>query len=236
MIVIVANQWDQIPKSVASRWAALGVGVLTPQDLSVAGWHQSSGSMDGDTAIVEGELVPQKEVTGVLTLLPCVFEEELVDIALPDRRYVAAEMTAFLLFWLSRLQCPVLNRPTPTCLSGPYWRREKWVHVAAQAGIPVQPVHRRAAPTGSSTEGEFLPGPATVTVIGGRVFGEAEPALRRQAQCLADLAGVDLLAVQFSSPERGARFVSADIFPKLSEERLADAVLEYLQGGLVRCA
>jgi len=103
----------------------------------VAGWRQSLGGVDGDAAVVEGKRVPQKEITGVLTRLPCVFEQELVDITPDDRRYVAAEMTAFLLFWLSRLKCPVLNRPTPTCLSGPYWRREKWIHVAARVGIPV---------------------------------------------------------------------------------------------------
>jgi hypothetical protein len=236
MIVIVANRWNQTPKAVVSRWAPREARVLTSQDLSVTGWRQSSGGLDCDIAVVEGKLVLQKEVTGVLTLLPCVFEEELVDIAPAERRYVAAEMTAFLLFWLSRFKCPVLNRPTPTCLSGPYWRREKWVSVAAQAGIPVELVHRHAAPPGSSAERELLPGPAIVTVIGRRIFGEVEPALRRQAQCIADLAGVELLAVHFSGPERGARFVSADVFPKLSEDRLADAVLDHLQGGLARCA
>jgi len=236
MIVIVANRWDETPKAVASRWAVQDVGVMMPQDLSVAGWRQSSGGLDSDVAVVEGKRVPQKEITGVLARLPCVFEEELIEIAPADRRYVAAEMTAFLLFWLSRLKCPVLNRPTPTCLSGPYWHREKWVRVAAAAGIPVQPVHRHAAPTGSFAEGEFLSNPATVTVVGRRVFGETEPVLRRRAQCMADLAGVELLAVHFSGPERGARFVGADVFPKLSEDRLADAVLEHLQGKLVRCA
>src|SRR5208283_3357688 len=142
MIVIVANRWDETPKAVASRWAVQDVGVMMPQDLSVAGWRQSSGGLDSDVAVVEGKRVPQKEITGVLARLPCVFEEELIEIAPADRRYVAAEMTAFLLFWLSRLKCPVLNRPTPTCLSGPYWRAEKWVHVAARAGIPVQAARR----------------------------------------------------------------------------------------------
>jgi hypothetical protein len=108
--------------------------------------------------------------------------------------------------------------------------------VAARVGIPVQPVHRHAAPPGPSDQEEILPIPSTVTVIGKRTFGEAEPALHHQAQCLAHLAGVELLAINLSGPERGARFVSADIFPDLSEDRLADGVLEYLRGGLVRCA
>jgi hypothetical protein len=236
MIVIVANRWDETPKAVASRWAVRDVEIMMPQDLSVAGWRQGSDSLDGDAAIVAGKLTPQKEITGVLTRLPCVFEEELVEITPDDRRYVAAEMTAFLLFWLSRLKCPVLNRPTPTCLSGPHWRREKWIHVAARAGIPVQPVHRHAAPTGSSPQEKILSTTCTVTVIGNRTFGEVEPLLHQQALCLAKSAGVELLSINLSGPERGARFVNADIFPDLSEERLAAAVLEHLQVGLARCA
>jgi hypothetical protein len=252
MIVIVANRWDQTAKAVASRWGEPNVAVLTAQDLSVAGWRQRLNEMDGGTAVVDRKLVPQKEITGVLTLMPCVYEQELAEIAPEDRSYVAAEMTAFLLFWLSRLrhqhQCPVLNRPTPSCLSGPHWRREQWVHAAAQAGIPVQSVRRHAAPHGpaehapaehgSAAEEETIPDSTTVTVVGKRIFGEAEPDLHRQARYLAALAGVELLAVRFSGPERGARFLSADSFPSLSDDALADAVLDHLRSelALVRCA
>jgi hypothetical protein len=242
MIVIVANRWDQTPKAVASRWGEPNVAVLTAQDLSVAGWRQHLNGMDGGTAVVDRKLVAQKEIAGVLTLMPCVYEQELVEIAPEDRSYVATEMTAFLLFWLSRLQfqCPVLNRPTPTCLSGPHWRREQWVHAAAQAGIPVQPLHRHAAPPGSAAQEETIPDSTTVTVVGKCIFGKADPDLQRQARYLADLAGVELLAVRFSGPERGARFVSADSFPNLSDDALADAVLDHLRSELalamVRCA
>jgi hypothetical protein len=33
-------------------------------------------------------------------------------------------MKVFLLSWLSQLNCLVLNRPTPLCLSGSSWRPE----------------------------------------------------------------------------------------------------------------
>ncbi|MBV8176771.1 MAG: hypothetical protein JO151_19720 [Verrucomicrobia bacterium] len=236
MIIIVANRWDKTPRSVASDWAPCPVAVLTPQDLSVGGWRQRLSGSDRGTVVAEGQLVPEAEISSVLTLLPCVFEAELVEIAPQDRRYVAAEMTAFLLFWLSRLNCTVLNRPTPTCLSGPYWRREKWVHAAAQAGISVQPARRHAVPPGFSAEEETLLGSAIVTVIGERVIGEVDSTLCGQARCLAALAGVELLSVRFSSPERGGRFVSADTFPDLSDKTVADAVLEHMQGRQATCA
>jgi hypothetical protein len=237
MIVIAANRWDPTPKALVSRWGEHHAAVVTAEDLSQAGWRQHSNGIERNTAVLGGKLVPQAEVTGVLTLLPCVFAEELVDIAPEDRSYVAAEMTAFLLFWLSRLQyqCPVLNRPTSSCLSGPSWRREKWIHAAAQAGIPVQALHRHTAlPT--SVEEEATHGSVTVTVVGKCTFGEVEPDLQRQARCLADLAGVELLAVRFSGPERGATFVSADSVPDFSDDGLADAVLAYLRDRQAGCA
>jgi hypothetical protein len=229
MIVIVANRWNETPRLLASRWAHRAVSVLTPQDLSVAGWHQRLNAWDSGGVVAEQKLLLQKEIIGVLTLLPCVSPEELVDITPADRDYAATEMTAFLLFWLSQLRCPVLNRPTPTCLSGPYWRRERWVSAANQAGIPAARVFRHAALAGHSPEPEPGATTATATVISTRVFGKIDPSLRQQALCLARLAGVEMLAVRFSGPERGAHFVSADVFPDLTDNTVADAVLEYLE-------
>jgi hypothetical protein len=229
MIVVVANYWDPVARAFASRWADHNVGVLTARDLSLAGWSQSLSVGDTCTAIVEGTLVPQAGITGVLTRLPCVFEEELFSIAPEDRAYVAAEMTAFLLFWLSSLGCRVLNRPTPACLSGPNWRRENWVRAAAQAEIPIEPVHRRAALPGRGTEEETGPVPSTVIVVGERSFGETDEVLQSQARRLAEVAEVELLAVRFSGPECGARFVSADVYPDLADDQVAGAVLDYLE-------
>jgi hypothetical protein len=231
VIIIVANRWDQTPRSIASHWSPHNVGILTARDLSLAGWNQDLRFTDDAAGVIERKLVSQKEISGVLTRLPCVYDVELTDIVPQDRGYVAAEMTAFLLFWLSQLTCPVLNRPTPTNLSGPHWRREKWVRVAAQAGIPVQPVRRHAALTGGRKEDDTLLTTSTLTVVGDRVFGESASCLHQQALCLAQLAGVNLLAVHFSRPDRGAHFVGANVFPDLSDDRVADAVLEFLQNG-----
>ena len=229
MIVIVANRWDRTLRDCVSRWAADDIGVLTARDLSAAGWRQRLSAEDRGTAVIEGKLVPQEEITGVLTLVPCVFENELVEIAPKDRPYIASEMNAFLLYWLSSLKCPVLNRPTAACLSGPCWSREKWITVAARAGIPVR-TYRRSAILGSAPADETVP-TATVTLAGKSIIGDTDPHLQIHARRLANLAGVDLLAVHFSSPEPDARFVAADSFPGLSDEKVAGAVLGYLRAG-----
>jgi len=227
VIVVVANRWDAGATAFASRWASHDVRVLTCQDLSTAGWRQTLNAGDARTAVVEGTPIAQERITGVLIRLSCVFQEELSGIVLPDREYVATEMTAFLWFWLSSLNCPVVNRPTSAGLAGPY-RQEYWARLAAQAELPVQPVRRRAVLSACVPE-EICPAPVTVTVVGQRVLGEIDPILQKHALKLAELAGLELLAVRFSGPEHNARFLSADPFPDLTDDGIATAVLEALE-------
>ena len=232
MIVIVASRWDAAAAAYASRCAAHDVRILTARDLSLAGWRQYLHWAEGETAMIDGQVVPQQQITGVLTLVRGVSVEEPVEIVPRDRAYVAAEMTAFLLFWLSRLTCPILNRPTPACLSGPDWRPEKWVRTAFQAGIPAVPVHRLAAFGNLRAPEEAAAGVVDVTVVGPRTFGEVDPCLHRCARQLAAMAGVELAQFRFSSPQGGGRFMGASTFPGLTEDWLADAALEYLRGGV----
>jgi hypothetical protein len=226
MIVIVASRWNKATRTLASRWSSQEVGVLVPRDLSVAGWRQQLSTPDCGSIVVEGKVLAQSEITGVLTLLPCVSEQDLPHIVPADRSFVASEMNAFLLFWLSSLQCPVLNRPTPMCLSGPSWSKEYWVHRAAQAGLPVRPVHRCS----SAAKPDICSPAATVTVVGKHTFGEAAPQLHHYARCLADAANVQLLSVQFSAPSDDAQLIGADLFPDLADDVLADAIMEHLRG------
>ena len=148
------------------------------------GWCHQLGATDVSTAVVSGHVVATAEIAGVLTRLPCVTEHELPHIVPADRAYVATEMTAFLAFWLSELACPVLNRPTPACLTGPNWRPEQWVHAAAQLGMPVCPVHRQALLTADVPAANSEQQPVTITVVGRHCFGTVDATLTRQAQRL----------------------------------------------------
>ena len=118
MILILASRWDTTAHDIAAAWADRPVSIMTARDLSRAGWCLSLGVRDAAArrgcAMLEGQPIPGEELQCVLTRLPWVTEMELPEIVAPDRAYVAAEMSAFLLFWLSGLACPVLNKPTPT--------------------------------------------------------------------------------------------------------------------------
>ena len=227
MIIVIASCYDQGARTVAARWGTDRAAVLTCADLSVPGWRHYSATPGTSVAVVSGRAVPVEDITGVVTCLPSVSELELLHIVPAERAYVAAEMTAFLLSWLSALTCPVVNRPSAVCLCGPFWRPEQWAHAASRAGMRVQPVSRRVALTAEATPAAAES--ITVTVVGERCFGQADPAVMAGVRRLARAAGVDVLAVQVSGPEPSATFLGADLCPDLTSADTADAVLEHLE-------
>ena len=138
MFIVIASRHDLIARDLVARWMAYDAVLLTCEDLSVVGWRHYPGAPEASTARVGGREVRMGHIAGVLTRLPYISDAELSHIVTDDRAYVAAEMMAFLVSWLSQLTCPVLNRPTPSCLVGPYWRQAQWVYIAAQLGLPVR--------------------------------------------------------------------------------------------------
>ena len=227
MIIILASRHDTIAHALVAHWEAGTAQVLTPEDLSVRGWRYYPGALHRSTPVLGGRAVAQEEIHGVLTRLPCVWEQDLGHIVPADRSYVAAEMTAFFLCWLSELPCPVLNRPTPGCLAGPFWRQEQWVFAAAREGMRVRPIQRQIRRATPSIPPHQESSATMVTVVGDRCFGDGDETLQSHARRLAAVANVDLLGVQFSGPEAEAAFIGATLWPEVTATGVANAILEY---------
>lgn len=232
-IVILASAADEVALALPQRLSRPDVLVVTPADLSLPGWSYRPGS-PGSVLVARGELLRSDEVAAVITRLPRLSEMELPQIIATDRAYVAAEMSAYLLAWLSEMDCPMANRPSPNCLCGPSWRHERWVTEASRAGLPVEPA-RRVVTAGAA---EYLSPPClnrtSVTVVGQRVFGDAGDHLAEQALRLALAISVETLSVHFSDSGNGMRFFTANPWPSLENEEVASALLDYLttQSGL----
>jgi hypothetical protein len=230
MFVIVAGRHDHAAKTLLARWTDKKAGLLTCDDLSVAGWRHYLAHDRVSTAVIGGTVVNVNEIEGVVSRLPYVPEDELTMISSPDRSFVASEMHAFLVSWLSSLECPVLNPPTPACLNGPNWRQEKWLHVAAKLGIPVLWTHHRwgeTSPIGATSMNQTHV--TVVTVVGDRSLGFADESLKMHAQELADQADVDLLRVWFNGSERGSSMVATDLWADVADPVIADAMLEHFE-------
>jgi hypothetical protein len=225
MLIILAKREDEIAAWLANKWQSHGAVLVTAADISTSGWSLGVGSSRRLRACVGNRNVTSEDIDGVVTRISRIEGEDLDHIVSSDRQYVASEMTAFLLSWLSGLTVPVLNRPTPGSLAGPSWRAEEWTHLASQLGIPVSPVHRKTQNGVRPIEQK----PACeVTVVGGRCFGNAVSPLMESARTLAKAAGTNLLSVGFTGSDAGSAFVSANVWPDLTSPEIADAVLRYL--------
>jgi len=206
----VASRHDRVAQAVVRAWSRQGAALLGAEDLLAPGWVVRPGHGERDVAVVAGERVPVRRIRAVLTRRPAVVVEELGAIRSEDRAYVAAEINAFLVAWLSGLPCRVFNRPTPTSLCGPGWTTLQWQAAAARAGLPFEP-----APTTPTR---------TLVVCGSQVLGTRSPSWRARALALAREAGVDLLELHL----RRGRLVQAAVCPDLSAAGARAAVLEAL--------
>lgn len=230
MVVVLANCDDETAQTFARHYRSRAVRLLTPPDLSLPGWSYSPGQVQTSQAVVSGRRVPARRIAGVITRLAAVREQDIPHIQETDRAYVAAEMNAFLLAWLTELPCPILNRPAPSCLAGRWWCHEQWIQAAHQLGIPVAPIHHDAAHGGSHR----IPGSArsravTVTLVGQQHFGCQDAVTLARARALARAAGVEFLEVCFTSPGRIGAFVGATLWPDVMAPIIAGGLFQYFQ-------
>jgi hypothetical protein len=226
VLVIVGSVHDASALRMAHDWAPFNAALLSCRDLSSKGWCYWPADRSNSRAVVDGKVVAERDIRGVLIRRPWIMEAELTHISAADREYVAAEMNAFLVSWLSSLECPVLNRPKGVCLCGPNWSPAQWVHAAAAAGIAVKPARAKAG-----TSGAKGPGSQSVTevvVVGELCFGAANGTQAEAAKRLAQISRTPFLAVRFASAKGSQLFLSATAMPALSNPEIANAARDYL--------
>jgi hypothetical protein len=235
MLILMASARDEQARALAARYAREGLRLLVPADLSRPGWRWRSAEPRSAVALINAERLPPDDIDGVITRLPWVSQWDLPDIQACEQDYVAAEINAFLLAWLVSLRCPVLNRPSAQCLSGPGWRPQKWVSKAFEVGIPARPVHQHVAfparPAVAATEPHDA---VTLTVVGSTVVGAADAALKRHARRLAAAANVQLLCVRFGSAAHDAMLLGASLWPDLSDPDVGEAIWNYFLEAAMR--
>lgn len=231
MLLVVAHQGDRRGPVLRQAWG--DAGLLTPVGLSQRGWSFDPSAPAAGQAVIEGRRVPTQDIEGICTLLPAVTESDLAHIAVTDRGYVAAEMTAFLAAWLAGVPAPTVNPPSPVSLAGPNWHTERWVCTAARARLPVRGTARPTAP-GMAPEPGGGGARHTVVVAGNEVFGAAGAAGGEQvagwAARLAAAAGTRMLNVHIGQDVRGCFVAGADVWVDVGRPGVADALRRELIG------
>lgn len=231
MLVVVGSRHDPGAFEIVKRWERWGAALLSCEDLSAPGWRYNPADRRASRAVVDGRIVREGDIRGVLVRRPQVLQQELAHIATADREFVAAEMGAFLFAWLSHLRCRVLNRPRGTSLCGPNWRSQQWTQAAARVGLEVEPIRRQVpARTTTNIGSSSQDGrkPVQAVIVGERCLGEISAAQAAGARKLVAAAGVGLLAVWFAPGSRTSRFVAASTMPSLADACVTEAVREHL--------
>lgn len=227
-LLVLAHPRDDAARRFARCFSERPAAVIGPRELSTSRWeHYAVGP--GDDVLSLGERPLRADaVSAVLVRIAAVSEHDLVHIGAEDRRYVAAEMTAFLWSFLSRLRCPVVNRPGAGSLMGPGWSATRWAAMAARAGLPPA---SDALPVGSLTVSESE-AERLLTVVGDEVVGAPNRDVACAAVKLARAAAVRLLPIRLRiGPRSGqVRFVAVEPWSDVAVPEVAALLYRELAG------
>jgi hypothetical protein len=223
MVLVIANRFDPAANKLAQEWnGSEALGIITPRELISEGWSFDPLQAHTGTFIYDGGRAQVSNIHAVLVLLHSVQAAELADLIMEhDREYVAAEVTSFLLAWLTQLPCPIVNKPSTDGLAGQYWRVERWTIEAARAGLPISVSIRRIPLVDEPSRSV-----SDVVIVNGKAVSKSNQLLEERAARLAKHVGAGLIRVTFDD---NGRFVWANPTPNLaSDTPTRTAILEQL--------
>jgi hypothetical protein len=229
MLVVLASRHDPVAQKLVSIWQPLDCRILSCEDLSEVGWKDYSSLLKESRAVVSGKIVPYKQIKGVLTLRPAIFKEELLHIKQSDRNYIAQEMNAFLLHWLNSLRCPVLNPPTPLCLSGSNWRPEQWVRAAATLGIPCCNIQKTAGYR-SGALGKITEQTVKITYVGNKCINSPNKTLAEHTKRLGRYSNLRFFETHFIVRKSKYVFSHVNSWPEILSTNTLDVLYKYFLG------
>lgn len=158
----------------------------------------SSADVTARVTLADGRVIDTDRTRGVLNRLVALPDTHLRLATPADRDYARQEFLALFLSWLQTLPGPILNRPTPQGLSGPWLHDAEWACLATNAGLPTNPFHQATADgNGGPSELERRP-IKTVVVVADKAIGSGAPAcILEGSRQLARAVGVALLEISF---------------------------------------
>jgi hypothetical protein len=130
----------------SAQWAASGLAGLLPGPLEVvlaetladgATWEHrvSSDAVHLKVALADGRVICGSKIKGVVNRLMVPPQARVRWPSEVEQGYVHGEVHAFHLSWLHGLPCVMLNRPSPSCMGGRYFRASEWMYRASMAGL-----------------------------------------------------------------------------------------------------
>ena len=232
----------------SAQWAARGLGDLLPGPLELvlaetlaegATWEHrvEEDATHLKVTLADGRVLCGSRSKGVVNRLMAPTPARTQWPSETEQAYVHGEIHAFYLSWLHGLPCVMINRPSPTCLDGRFFRVSEWLYRATKTGLKIAP-YRQTDDDGG--DGYSLPVPEgavrhSVVVAGSCVFPAWMPATVK-AGCvqLAKDTGLELMGADLYMDEGGEWcFAGASSSPDLMAggTPLLDQIAAMLQRG-----
>lgn len=183
----------------ALRATGLEIELVTSEELARARrWEHriEGGRAWTEVELADGRGIDSRSVSATLNRLVRATTAGLAGADPADRDYAAAELWAFWMSWLESLPGPVLNRPSPQGLCGPWLHGTQWLVLAAGAGLATPPC--RSTNGAEPLAFEPLAGQPFLVVAGGAVVGPSAPdEVVQGCRELSRAVPCDLLGVWF---------------------------------------
>ena len=145
MFLILANPDDRLAcrahDLLRERHGAGRVRHLTGEDLALGTrWalRQDGPSVCTRMRLADGTELSSADLTAVFNRLRFVRLPHFGAASASDQDYALMEIHAFLLSWLSSLECVVINRASPRGLAGDCRGTAEWLRLAGRAGLPAR--------------------------------------------------------------------------------------------------
>lgn len=176
------------------------IRVVTPLQLACAqeiAFEMSSRTAHSCFRLSVDDTLDSAKMCGVVNRMAVVPGAIAERAANADRQYATDELHAFFLGWLASLECPVLNPPSPECLSGPWHSDIVCRAMASEAGLGPDGLRLRIEDEPPMAESQPVPASATRHfVLDSRLIGPLVSARTRDALIqFAQLWGGRLLQV-----------------------------------------
>lgn len=205
MIVVLGSRFDTVADSLVRALPA--AALCSAEDLTLPGWLWPLGPGDANRWVIQGKVVDDREITGVLVRRTWVYPEELVQTHPDDREYLAAEALAFLTFVLARTGARVINPVQGGAIGEEIFRIERWLPAAVDAGLELKPLRLSARREAAAADFAF-----TIEVVGSDAFGSPSSDLATKSINFVRLLGLAYAVLVFDAENRLAA-ISASSSP-----------------------
>ena len=205
MIIVLGSRFDPAARQMLDQIP--GSSLCSAEDLTRPGWSWRFGGEHPGTWVVDGAVVDDEAVTGVLVRRSGIFAEELSGTHPDDRDYLAAEASAFLAFVLARTHAVVVNPVREGAMGEEAIRLEHWLPIAMDVGLLPAPLELSSASGRVSTASDQV-----VEVVGEELFGDVTPAVKPFLVALAARLGLQF-ATFVLDPEDRVRTLSSMSVP-----------------------